>query len=923
MTVTAFGQGDLNKDLKKSLKRYDLIKLDKRAVFEKAKTEQPIELQAYGRAFEFVLTPNDLRSDYYEAVETNASGDVQLPFNETVTYKGKLSDDLDSEVRFTVTEKGFKGFIYTGDEKFFITPAEDFSKYAQKGDTLVYTENDLLKTVDLSNDIHGELERWENKMGFESFSAAAAELRELEVATEADYQWVTQAGGSAATANSEILGLLNMVDGIYRRDLNLTIKVTFQHAWTTSDPIAGGGMSTTLDSFLNYWNANYPVSQRPRDTAHLFTGKYSNQGLAYIGTVCRSPNYSYGLSGRSGSVTHLIAAHEIGHNLNAQHADNSGSCANSLMNPTISFNATSFCDLSKSAISSFISGNGGCLSVVGSTGTPTPTPYVPTPTPYVPTPTPFVPTPTPFVPTPTPYVAPTPVPTPNVRTNVALASNGGVASASSQISGGEPSRAIDGVRNWATTGTWKDSTADSYPDVLQVDFNGNKTINEIAVYAVRDDFGSNIDPSEYETFSAYGITNFEVQYWNGSYWLTVPNGSVSYNNRVVTRITFPAVTTNRIRVVVYNAQANYSRIVELEAWSGSGTTNPTPTPYVPTPTPYVPTPTPVTPTPTPNTGRTNVALASNGGLALSSSQSSGGEPSRANDGIRNWATTGAWKDATPNSYPDSLQVNFNGSKSINEVVVYAVKDDFGSTVDPSEYETFSAYGITDFEVQYWNGSSFTNVPGGSITNNNKVITRVTFPAITTTAVRILINNAQAGYSRIVELEAWSGNGTANPTPTPNTGRTNVALASNGSVASASSQISGGEPSRAIDGVRNWATTGTWKDSTADSYPDWLQVDFNGNKTINEIAVYAVRDDFGSNIDPSEYETFSAYGITNFEVQYWNGYGWATVQNGSIGNTNRTVTRITFSPITTSRIRVVVYSAQANYSRIVELEAWGN
>ncbi|HEX8267630.1 MAG TPA: BACON domain-containing carbohydrate-binding protein, partial [Pyrinomonadaceae bacterium] len=157
---------------------------------------------------------------------------------------------------------------------------------------------------------------------------------------------------------------------------------------------------------------------------------------------------------------------------------------------------------------------------------PTPTPYVPTPTPYVPTPTPYVPTPTPYVPTPTPYV-PTPTPTPTgSRTNVASASSGATATASSQLSGGEASRAIDGVRNWATTGTWKDSTADVFPDWLQVNFNGSKTINEVVLYSVKDDFGNSSDPTEFETFSGYGVTNFDVQYWNGYGWTTVQNGNV-------------------------------------------------------------------------------------------------------------------------------------------------------------------------------------------------------------------------------------------------------------------------------------------------------------------------------------------------------------------------------------------------------------
>jgi hypothetical protein len=128
---------------------------------------------------------------------------------------------------------------------------------------------------------------------------------------------------------------------------------------------------------------------------------------------------------------------------------------------------------------------------------------------------------------------------------------------------------------------------------------------------------------------------------------------------------------------------------------------------------------------------------------------------------------------------------------------------------------------------------------------------------------------------------------------------------------------------AIDGVRNWATSGAWKDATPDSFPDILQVDFSGSKTINEIDVYAVKDEYTNAADPSEFETFSVYGITSFEVQYWTGSSWATVPGGTVSNTNRVITRLMFSPVTTTRIRVVVNNAQASYSRIVELQAWGN
>jgi hypothetical protein len=166
--------------------------------------------------------------------------------------------------------------------------------------------------------------------------------------------------------------------------------------------------------------------------------------------------------------------------------------------------------------------------------------------------------------TPTPNATPTPTPTPLM--NVALSSNGSTAFASSTISGSSPLIAIDGIRNWATTGAWKDDTPGTYPDVLEVNFNASRTISEIDVFAVKDDYWNQTDPTANETFATYGITDFQVQYWKGSSWQTVPNGSITNNNKVITKLTFAAVITNRIRVVINAAQSNYSRIVELEAW---------------------------------------------------------------------------------------------------------------------------------------------------------------------------------------------------------------------------------------------------------------------------------------------------------------------------------------------------------------------
>jgi RHS repeat-associated protein len=156
-------------------------------------------------------------------------------------------------------------------------------------------------------------------------------------------------------------------------------------------------------------------------------------------------------------------------------------------------------------------------------------------------------------------------------TNVALAANGGVAVASTTLAPYYPAYVTDGSRRAVNSAGWLDNTYQSFPDWIEVDFNASKTISEIDVITQQDDYQNPIEPTLTKTFSLYGITAFDVQYWNGSAWVTVPNGSVTGNNKVWRQFTFTSITTSKIRVVV-NAGADnaFSRVVEVEAWTASG-----------------------------------------------------------------------------------------------------------------------------------------------------------------------------------------------------------------------------------------------------------------------------------------------------------------------------------------------------------------
>lgn len=168
----------------------------------------------------------------------------------------------------------------------------------------------------------------------------------------------------------------------------------------------------------------------------------------------------------------------------------------------------------------------------------------------------------------------------------------------------------------------------------------------------------------------------------------------------------------------------------------------------------------------------DVAAAANGGGASASSTFSAGyDPSFAINGDRTgavWGTNGGWNDATPSTFDDWLEVDFNASYSIGEIDIFGLQDSYTLPTTPTLAMTSTLYGLSSFDVQYWNGSSWVTVTGGAITGNNKVWKQITFTPVSTTKIRVLVHSSQDGlFSRIVEVEAWTAALPATPnTPSP-------------------------------------------------------------------------------------------------------------------------------------------------------------
>ena len=87
-------------------------------------------------------------------------------------------------------------------------------------------------------------------------------------------------------------------------------------------------------------------------------------------------------------------------------------------------------------------------------------------------------------------------------------------------------------------------------------------------------------------------------------------------------------------------------------------------------------------------------------------------------------------------------------------------------------------------------------------------------------------------------------------------------------------------------------------------------------------VFTLQDNYANSAEPTESMTFTQWGLTAYTVEYWSGSSWIQIPNASVTGNNKIWRKFEFSPISTSKIRVVTISSVDGYSRLTEVEAYG-
>ena len=345
-------------------KSYELLEIDSRRVAQQVRQSGRFRLVTSQGDLDLYLAPHDMRGHNYRATRVNADG-VLLPLalDPVHTFKGVVADAPGSQVRFTIEEDRIEGLILKDGQHYHLESARRFSTSADSRYFVFYKTSDVIHDmadacgVSLSEQVNAASRHIEAQT-----QTSVSPFRVIELATEADYEYVSALGGPANAIN-DILSIMNQVEGVYETELGLTFQIVFQNVWeTAADPYTAVTDDGILIEFADYWNTNF--AHVGRDVTHMWSGKVGGRlGLAVGGVTCSFPTLSYSFSKIHDQVPYryILPAHEIAHNIGASHADGHQECVGTIMNPLTTTSQLTFCQFSRSEIAQYVEQSGQCL----------------------------------------------------------------------------------------------------------------------------------------------------------------------------------------------------------------------------------------------------------------------------------------------------------------------------------------------------------------------------------------------------------------------------------------------------------------------------------------------------------------------------------------------------------------------------------
>ena len=260
------------------------------------------------------LIPKQLVGD----IDTVESAILGLP----QFFDGSVVGDSDSWVRMTVDESGiesiYSGHVFTQGELYELQYREDMGGHALAPQPGNLTLSDMVLPESGSQDKRSSTAKLDDS---DVSGSSAKRAIKIGITVDSSYNEHYDQRGLA-----HALSIINGVDGLYQEQLGLAVIVDGYRLYDDpeQDPLRDypGNVDQILSS---YRDIRVQDEELPAELAlvHLFSGHPDPDkiiGLGWIDTLCRLDGYDLSMS-TPFPYDMLLSAHEIAHNLGAEHDD--------------------------------------------------------------------------------------------------------------------------------------------------------------------------------------------------------------------------------------------------------------------------------------------------------------------------------------------------------------------------------------------------------------------------------------------------------------------------------------------------------------------------------------------------------------------------------------------------------------------------
>ncbi|REE27975.1 putative secreted protein (Por secretion system target) [Winogradskyella pacifica] len=259
---------------------------------------------------------------------------LQAQFPNMRSYAGQGIDNPTEIVRFSITSKGLHAmFLGTSNGTQFIDP---FSKVGNI--YTVYSKRDLTESDFefqcgvIDEDLDLDAKTFNDPI---TKNASDGTLRNYRTAIACTGEYAAFHGGTVAGAMAAIVTTMTRINGIYERELSITMTLVANNAnlvYTdaATDPFDNDNGNLLIQQSHNQITAQ--IGTANFDIGHTFSTS-SSGGLASLGSTCVNSRKGKGITGSTQPIGDAYdvdyVAHELGHQFGAPHTFNGtvGSCS--------------------------------------------------------------------------------------------------------------------------------------------------------------------------------------------------------------------------------------------------------------------------------------------------------------------------------------------------------------------------------------------------------------------------------------------------------------------------------------------------------------------------------------------------------------------------------------------------------------------